>query len=81
MRELTVSQDQAEIISQAGEPLVVVDGFGRMLGHLTPAGAAQQVRPQLTADELAEIKRRMQSPAPGLTTDQVLNYLASLESA
>jgi len=81
MHEMTVSPEQAKFIVEAREPLVVVDQHGKMLGHLTPAGAAASVRVDLTPDELAEIRRRMQSPAPGLTTQQVLSYLESLETA
>ena len=82
MHELTVSAEQAHFIAQAGGPLIVVDERGQMLGHLTPAqshGCDSSAR--LSDSELAEIKRRMQSHAPGLTTQQVLDYLHSLESA
>lgn len=80
MQELTVSVEQAQFIAQAHGPLVVVDQQGQMLGHLTPASGSDN-RTSLSDSELAEIKRRMQSPAPGLTTAQVLSYLHSLESA
>jgi hypothetical protein len=61
--------------------LVVVNEQGQMLGHLTPASSASNARVELSANDLAEVKRRMQSPAPGLTTEQVLSYLHSLENA
>lgn len=81
MHELTVSAEQARFIAQSHEPMVVVNEQGQLLGHLTPAGSASDVPTKLTASDRAEIKRRMQSPAPGLTTEQVLGYLQSLESA
>lgn len=80
MQELTVSAEQAQFIVRAGAPLVVVDEQGKMLGHLTPA-AGYDSRLKLSESDLAEIKRRMQSPAPGLTTAQVLSYLRSLENS
>jgi hypothetical protein len=80
MQELTVSAEQAQFIVQAGAPLVVVDKQGKMLGHLTPA-AGYDHRLKLSESELAEIKRRMKSPAPGLTTAQVREYLRSLENS
>jgi len=78
MQELTVSGEQAQFISQAHGPLVVVNEQGQLLGHLTPAGSACDTPIKLTASDRAEIKRRMQSPAPGLTTEEVLSYLHSL---
>jgi hypothetical protein len=81
MQELTVSSDQAKFIIEAGAPLVVVDESGHMLGHLTPASGSGKRRIQLSDADRAEIKRRMQSSAPGLSTEQVLNYLHSLETA
>lgn len=81
MQEFTVSPEQARFLSQAREPLVVVNEQGQLLGHLTPASSTCNVPIKLTASDRAEIKRRMQSPAPGLTTVQVLSYLHSLENA
>ncbi|MGD9635940.1 MAG: hypothetical protein AB7G28_14470 [Pirellulales bacterium] len=75
-----MSAEQAQFIVRAGAPLVVVDEQGKMLGHLTPA-AGYDSRLKLSESDLAEIKRRMQSPAPGLTTAQVLSYLRSLENS
>lgn len=78
MQEFTVSPEQASFISQAHGPLVVVNDRGQLLGHLTPASSACDIPTTLTASDRAEIERRMQSPAPGLTTEQVLSYLHSL---
>jgi hypothetical protein len=80
MHELTVSVEQAQFIAQAHGPLVVVDLQGHLLGHLTPANGVD-CRVGLSDDELAEIKRRMQSTLPGLSTEQVLGYLDSLKTA
>jgi hypothetical protein len=81
MQEFTVSAEQAQFLAQAREPLVVVNEQGQLLGHLTPAGSASGSPIKLSVSDRAEIKRRMQSPAPGLSTAQVLSYLHSLESA
>jgi len=76
MQELTVSSKQARFIIRVGAPLVVVDEQGKVLGHLTPA-AGYDHRLKLSETEFAEIKRRMESPAPGLPTAQVRDYLRS----
>lgn len=51
-----------------------------MLGHLTPATGYDN-RLKLSDSEFAEIKRRMQSSAPGLTTAQVLGHLRTMEES
>jgi hypothetical protein len=76
MQELTVSAEQSRFIIRVGAPLVVVDEQGKVLGHLTPA-AGYDNRLKLSESEFAEIKRRMESPAPGLTTAQVRESLRS----
>jgi hypothetical protein len=81
MQEFKVSPEQAQILSRARDPMVVVNEQGQMLGHLTPASSTSDRSTKLSAGDLAEIQRRMQSPAPGLTTAQVLSYLQSLETA
>jgi CRISPR/Cas system-associated endonuclease Cas1 len=80
MQVLTVTAAQAQFIAQAGVPLVVVDEQGKMLGHLTPATGYDN-RLKLSDSEFAEIKRRMQSSAPGLTTAQVLGHLRTMEES
>jgi hypothetical protein len=79
MHELTVTAEQAQLILQAGGPLVIVDERGTTLGHFTPGRADAPI--QLSERDYAEIKRRMESPAPGLTTSEVISYLSSLENA
>jgi hypothetical protein len=79
MHELTVTAEQAQLILQAGGPLVIVDERGKPLGHFTPDRSGTPI--QLSDRAHAEIKRRMESTAPGLTTSEVINYLNSLENA
>jgi hypothetical protein len=80
MQELTVSAEQAGFIMRVGAPLVVVDEQSKVLDHLTPA-ADYDNRLKLSESEFVEINRRMESPAPGLTTAQVREYLHSLENS
>jgi hypothetical protein len=64
----------AEQLRNAAQLACLVDEQGNVLGSFIPAGPPDE----LTPDELAEIKRRMQSPGPWYTTQQVLAYLDSL---
>lgn len=80
MYELTVTAEQAQLISQANGPLVIVDEHGKPLGHFTPDHKGD-ASIRLSDRDHAEIKRRMESPAPGLTTSEIISYLDSLDNA
>jgi len=78
MLQVTVSDEQARMISEASTPIVIVDTKGRALGQITPVDQETAVQPAISAEELAEIKRRMEMPGPGYTTQEVLDHLQSL---
>ena len=80
MIEITVSDVQARVIAESTPPFVIVDSRGKRLGQITPIDAATAAQPAISAEEWAEIKRRMAMPGPGFTTQQVLDHLSSLES-
>jgi hypothetical protein len=79
MIEITLSDDQARIISESAPPFVIVDSKGRRLGQITPIEPVTETQPAISAEEWAEIKRRMAMPGPGFTTQQVLDHLSALE--
>jgi len=64
----------AEILRRSSGPVQLVDEQGNVLGCFAPASSDE-----LSADELAELKRRMRAPGPRYSTEQVLQYLASKE--
>ncbi len=71
MTQLILNDEQARILSQALEPVELLDNKGNVL---------RTVPPIWTAEDIAEAKRRIASGQPGLTTAQVLAQLRSLES-
>jgi hypothetical protein len=81
MEQLTVTADQARLISSLTMPIILVDPEGRTLGRLTPIDAEFHSEKLISNEELAEVKRRMKTPGPGLTTKELLNYLHSLDKA
>jgi hypothetical protein len=78
MTQITLSDELARQISEASAPIVLVDSRGRKLGQIAPLSSEQAEH--LSDDELAEIRHRMQTPGPGYTTKEVLEYLQSLEA-
>lgn len=78
MTHITVSDEQARLISEASAPIVFVDVRGRELGKLDRSAASARSAPEMSDEELAEIKRRMQTPGPGKTTKELLDHLMTL---
>jgi hypothetical protein len=68
MREVVASDDLLQAIAESGGDIRFVNAQGVVLGRFEP---------ELTAEELAEIRRRLASPEPRYTTDQVLERLNS----
>jgi uncharacterized protein YmfQ (DUF2313 family) len=70
MAELILTEEQAKVVTQAFGPVPVRDPNGQMLGH---------VEPKLTAEMIAELKRRAASPGPWFTGEQVQARLRALQ--
>ena len=70
MAELVLSDEQARIVSQSTKPISVRDGQGRVLG---------QLEPELTPQMIAELKRRLASPGPWYSSEQVESRLKALQ--
>ena len=80
---ITVSEEQAAIIAQAGSNVQVRDPQGRLLGYikLTP-GDEKHASPGEawpSAEELAKLKARLSIPQQTYSTAEVLEYLRSLD--
>ena len=78
MTFMMVNDEQARLIAEASSPVVFVDARGHEIGKLQPLPTDRQAAPQISDEELAELKRRMASPGPGKTTDKVLARLKAI---
>ena len=76
MTTISIPSSVAAILRKTTLPARLVDEQGNLLGSFSPPEA---VTDDLTPEQLAEIKRRMKSPGPRVTTQQVLDYLDSRE--
>ena len=61
MPEVILSEEQARVVGEAFGPVVVRDPKGNVIGHLEP---------KLTPEQIAELKRRAESPGPWYTGEQ-----------
>jgi hypothetical protein len=77
MTTITIPSNVAELMRQAAFAARLVDEQGNVLGSFFPA---RGVNEELTPEQFAEIKRRMKSPGPRHTTEQVLAFLDSREN-
>jgi len=65
MIRIVLTDKQTKAISQASEPIDLVDPSGRMLGRMMPAAFAAEEASDLSPEELAEIKQRMVAAEKG----------------
>jgi hypothetical protein len=75
MIQITVSDVQARVIAESSPPFVVVDSRGKPLGQITPVDPEIAASPGISAEEWAEIKRRMQEAGEYLTFQQIKERL------
>lgn len=68
MRDIVVSDELCRAITEAHGEVRLVTAQGEVLGRFEP---------ELTPEELAEIRRRLASDEPRLTTREVLDRLGS----
>jgi len=84
MIRIILTEEQTNAIARSSEPIDLVDGSGRMLGRMTPMSRTTDPMLELSAEELAEIDRRMANAEKGngvfYTTQEVLEHLESLET-
>jgi hypothetical protein len=74
MPEIVVTDEQAQLISEAIVPVQVRDASGRILGIISRGPSPDE------SGEIEEMKRRMQRPHRSYSTDEVLSQLGSLEA-
>jgi uncharacterized protein YmfQ (DUF2313 family) len=73
MTVLTLTEEQARVVLASREPVQVCDAAGRILGSFTPQ------TPPVTAEEIAEIKRRLATSGVRFTGAQVQARLKALQ--
>jgi len=76
MTTISIPSSVAELLRTARLPTRLVDEQGNVLGSFSPA---QPVDDDLSPEQLAEIRRRMKSPGPRFTTQQMLDYIDARE--
>ncbi len=70
MRHIVVDDEQAKVIYESTESVEIRDRSGKHLGYVAHG---------FTVEDIAIAKGRMASDEPRHTTQQVLDYLQSLE--
>ena len=78
MTFITISDEQARVIADSTGPIVFVDVTGREVGKLEPIARSANSELSISADELADLRNRMNSPGPGKTTKDLLDHLKSI---
>lgn len=71
MPEIVLTEEQTKQLAGGFLPVVVKDAAGRVLGRLEPT---------LSAEMVAELKRRAAGPGPFYTGDQMRARLQALEA-
>jgi hypothetical protein len=71
MPDLILSDEQAQIVAKAQNPIPVRDGKGNLLGSLSPLGPEAEI--------VAEAKRRLASGNRRISSTRVQAHLRALE--
>ncbi len=81
MIRIVLTEEQTKAITGVSEPIDLVDSSGRMLGRIPPTPPESDQTLEMTPEDLADLKRRMESPGPGATTKELLERLQSTDKA
>ena len=71
MTQIVLTEDQAQVLRQALEPIQVCDPNGRVLGCIAP---------QSTLEHIEEARRRLASNQPRYTSQEVAAHLKALQA-
>jgi hypothetical protein len=71
MPEITLTEEQAQLVALTIGPVLVRDPAGKVLGWLEP---------ELTPEQIAQLKREAASPGPWFTGAQVQARLQALQA-
>jgi hypothetical protein len=75
MIEITLSDAQSRVVAESSPPFLVVDSKGNAVGQITPVSSDMAKQPRISAEDWAEVKRRMQSPGQYFTFEQIKQRL------
>jgi hypothetical protein len=79
MTQITVTDELARAIADAGPPILIVDSRGRELGQIMPIVQSAPAEAAISDAEWAEIKRRMaEDDGTRFTWAEVKEHLRSL---
>ena len=68
MTRVVLTENQAEAIAAAVDPIALVDPSGRTVGRLAPPDAGTTQTLQMSKKELAELKQKMEELHSGGTS-------------
>jgi chorismate mutase len=71
MSQIVLTDEQVQAVEQAKGPVMVIDSRGN---------AYTSIRLELTAERIAELKRRAAEPGPRYTGDQIQAMFRALEA-
>ena len=74
MTRVVLTENQAEAIAAAVDPVDLVDSSGRTVGHVDPPDAGNTQTLQMSVKELAKLKQQMEEQHSGgtsLTVEEV----------
>lgn len=80
MVHLTLSDEDARLITESSSPVIFVDRSGRRLGQLAPLDSAAAFPRSFSDDEIAEMKRRSREPGNYSTLQEIKQRLEARES-
>ena len=76
MSQITLTPEQAGVLSQGNYPIAVRHPDGTTVAYLTRAGNVYSGNPpEFTAEEIASAQAALQSDGPWYTTQEVLERL------
>jgi hypothetical protein len=76
MTVIKLSEEQAELLSNATDPIAFCHPDGSAIAYVSTKRLIKE--PLFTPEEIAEAERRIDSPGPWYTTQEVLAHLRSL---
>ena len=81
MSQITLTPEQAGILSQGSYPIAIRHPDGTTVAYLTRSGNLYSGDgPDFSPDEIAAAEKSLQSDGPWYSTQEVLEHLRSLES-
>jgi hypothetical protein len=81
MSQITLTSEQAGVLSQGNYPIAIRHPDGTTVAYLTRAGNLYSGSgPEFSATEIAAAEEALKSNGPWYSTQEVLDHLRSLES-